>query len=246
LKNSPALKTLFLALWRGSIDHAIPNARFSIELLHSTANASCSSTGSISRKSTATCVEPAVDSWLDCGIFNQAVARVRCPDCRHDFLIAFSCKLRSLCPDQAFGSVTATRSARFCGRGTQPQIESGREELREHYSRIEAGLPWSPACPARSIAGIGWLFDLLPRASRNRPVDPSGVAELHRCLTILDLGRGIVTSQEEALASLAQLLERHQLAYMVIGGLANAVWGEPRATLDIHGTRKPPEPELAD
>lgn len=44
------------------------------------------------------CVEPAVHRYLDCGIFDQGVARVRCPDCRHDFLIAFSCKLRSLCP----------------------------------------------------------------------------------------------------------------------------------------------------
>jgi predicted nucleotidyltransferase len=45
-----------------------------------------------------------------------------------------------------------------------------------------------------------------------------------------------VTSQEEALASLARLLDQHQLDYMVIGGLANAVWGEPRATLDIDVT----------
>lgn len=63
-----------------------------------------------------------------------------------------------------------------------------REKQLERYSRIEAGLPWSPACPARSIAGIGWLFDLLPRASRSRPVDPSGVVELHRCLAVLDAG----------------------------------------------------------
>ncbi len=44
------------------------------------------------------CVEPAVHRYLDCGIFDQGVARVRCPDCRHEFLIAFSCKLRGLCP----------------------------------------------------------------------------------------------------------------------------------------------------
>jgi hypothetical protein len=44
------------------------------------------------------CVEPAVHRYLDCGIFDQGVARVRCPDCRYEFLIAFSCKLRGLCP----------------------------------------------------------------------------------------------------------------------------------------------------
>ena len=63
-----------------------------------------------------------------------------------------------------------------------------REKQRERYSRLEAGLPSSPACPARSIAGIGWLFDLLPRSSRNRPVDPSGVIELQSCLAVLDSG----------------------------------------------------------
>ena len=29
-------------------------------------------------------------------IFDPGVARVRCPDCQHEFLIAFSCKLREL------------------------------------------------------------------------------------------------------------------------------------------------------
>lgn len=45
-----------------------------------------------------------------------------------------------------------------------------------------------------------------------------------------------MTSQEEALLSLARRFEQHQVAYMIIGGIANAVWGEPRATLDIDVT----------
>jgi hypothetical protein len=45
-----------------------------------------------------------------------------------------------------------------------------------------------------------------------------------------------VTSQEEALAALARHLDQHQISYIVIGGLVNAVWGEPRATLDINVT----------
>jgi hypothetical protein len=44
------------------------------------------------------CVEPTVHRYLDCGISDHGVARVRWPDCRHEFLIAFSCKLRGLCP----------------------------------------------------------------------------------------------------------------------------------------------------
>jgi predicted nucleotidyltransferase len=36
-----------------------------------------------------------------------------------------------------------------------------------------------------------------------------------------------------ALSSLVQFLNIHQVPYMVIGGLANVVWGEPRTTLDV-------------
>lgn len=45
-----------------------------------------------------------------------------------------------------------------------------------------------------------------------------------------------MTSQEETLVALVRSLEKHQIPYMIIGGLANAVWGEPRATLDIDVT----------
>jgi hypothetical protein len=37
-------------------------------------------------------------SHLECGILAQGFARVRCGGCGHDFLIAFSCKGRSVCP----------------------------------------------------------------------------------------------------------------------------------------------------
>ena len=45
-----------------------------------------------------------------------------------------------------------------------------------------------------------------------------------------------MTLQEEALVALARYLGEHRIPYMIIGGLANAVWGEPRATLDIDVT----------
>ncbi|MDZ7831057.1 MAG: nucleotidyltransferase [Desulfobacterales bacterium] len=38
---------------------------------------------------------------------------------------------------------------------------------------------------------------------------------------------------EKALGDIAALFDRHKIDYMVIGGLANAKWGRPRATLDI-------------
>ena len=45
-----------------------------------------------------------------------------------------------------------------------------------------------------------------------------------------------MTAQESALVAIADRLERLEVPYTIIGGMANAVWGEPRATLDIDVT----------
>jgi hypothetical protein len=39
-------------------------------------------------------------------------------------------------------------------------------------------------------------------------------------------------SQLQALADVKEFLDRHSIKHMVIGGIANAVWGRPRATRD--------------
>ena len=36
--------------------------------------------------------------YLECGILAHGFARARCPDCGHDFLVAYSCKGRGICP----------------------------------------------------------------------------------------------------------------------------------------------------
>jgi hypothetical protein len=45
---------------------------------------------------------------MDCGLFESGFARVVCPECRFEFLVAFSCKGRGLCP-----SCGAKRAAIF-------------------------------------------------------------------------------------------------------------------------------------
>lgn len=52
--------------------------------------------------------------------------------------------------------------------------------------------------------------------------------------------------QEEALAALARGLSTAEITYMVVGGYANAVWGEPRATLDIDVLLWRPEPAVGE
>jgi hypothetical protein len=42
-----------------------------------------------------------------------------------------------------------------------------------------------------------------------------------------------MTTLERTLLELARTLTNNGIPYMIIGGMANAVWGEPRATLDI-------------
>ena len=43
-------------------------------------------------------VRKAFEKYLECGIFAHGFARARCDDCGHDFLVAFSCKGRGVCP----------------------------------------------------------------------------------------------------------------------------------------------------
>jgi hypothetical protein len=39
-----------------------------------------------------------VQKFLDCGDLERGFARVRCDHCRHEYLLAFSCKSRWFCP----------------------------------------------------------------------------------------------------------------------------------------------------
>ena len=42
--------------------------------------------------------DKAVREFLKCGDLHEGFARVHCPDCRHEFFVAFSCKQRCICP----------------------------------------------------------------------------------------------------------------------------------------------------
>jgi hypothetical protein len=53
-------------------------------------------------------VEQTVFRYLDCGIFERGFARIRCRRCAEEYLVAFSCKGRGLCP-----SCAAKRGAAF-------------------------------------------------------------------------------------------------------------------------------------
>ena len=43
-------------------------------------------------------VQQSVASFLKCGDLQEGFARVRCPNCKHEMFVAFSCKQRCTCP----------------------------------------------------------------------------------------------------------------------------------------------------
>ena len=53
-------------------------------------------------------VRPTVEAFLDCGRLYGGFARIRCPSCRSEHLLAFSCQTRNFCP-----SCQAKRSVLF-------------------------------------------------------------------------------------------------------------------------------------
>ncbi len=43
-------------------------------------------------------IDTTIDNFLECGDLTHGFARVRCPKCRHESFVAFSCRGRCFCP----------------------------------------------------------------------------------------------------------------------------------------------------
>ncbi len=43
-------------------------------------------------------VSKSVEEFLDCGLLHGGFARIRCPSCHQEHLLAFSCQTRNFCP----------------------------------------------------------------------------------------------------------------------------------------------------
>ena len=59
-----------------------------------------------------------------------------------------------------------------------------REDALRRFEKLERTFPVDRDA-ARALAGIGWLYDLMPPEARQREVDPSGVRSLHEALSAL-------------------------------------------------------------
>lgn len=43
-------------------------------------------------------VDDLLNRYVDCGLHESGFCRVRCPSCRAEYLVAFSCQTRTFCP----------------------------------------------------------------------------------------------------------------------------------------------------
>ena len=85
-------------------------------------------------------VDEQVRRYLDCGLYENGFARVRCPDCRAEYLLAFSCKPRELCPSCA-------------GRRAAATAVLLREEVLEEVGHAQRWARHIGTCRARHCAG---------------------------------------------------------------------------------------------
>ncbi len=74
------------------------------------------------------------DAFLECGILAHGFLRLRCGDCGHDKLPAFSCKRRGFCPS--------------CGARRMAQTAA---HLVDHVIGARAGAPVGALAAGRSV-----------------------------------------------------------------------------------------------
>ncbi len=100
-------------------------------------------------------VDKTVDRFSECGMFRHGFARIRCRECRKEYLLAFSCKTRYFCVLQSqltmWSSKPSWRS-RVCGPTVGGTPCTRRGNLRADGWRGSV----SYDIPHRNRKGIAW------------------------------------------------------------------------------------------
>lgn len=99
-------------------------------------------------------IHKAVFDYLKCGDPREGFARVRCPDCRHEFFVAFSCKQRCIC-------LRATKNARWSPRSTLPRTSAHR--FRTASLPFPLVTPVVPLCSRRALSLRSGVFTMPKR-----------------------------------------------------------------------------------
>jgi Transposase zinc-binding domain len=112
-------------------------------------------------------VEQAFRKYLECGVFAHGFARARCGDCGHDFLVAFSCKGRGVCPS-------------CCTR----RMNETAAHLVEHVFPVQPVRQWVLSVPKRlryfmqrDATALNCVLRLLLRAIRSALIERCNLPE---------------------------------------------------------------------
>ena len=112
-------------------------------------------------------VAEVADTFLACGILEHGFAHIRCDDCAHEYLLAFSCKGRYFCPschakrprdlDPVAGHDAARARAASAGGADDPQaapplLPGSSPPARRDRPRRAHHADTVPARPARECA----------------------------------------------------------------------------------------------
>jgi len=173
-------------------------------------------------------VPRAVEAYLDCGRLHGGFARLRCPQCRGEHLLAFSCQTRNFCP-----SCQAKRAALFAERlereilapvPHRPMVFTIPKALRGLFERERKLLGLLPRC------AFGAVRRLYQEHVSRRDAVPGMVASIqtfgsalnfhphvHALVTegVLEKGGGFLPLAQPDLAALEELFRHVVLAELV-------------------------------
>ncbi len=124
------------------------------------------------RRPAATLLHELVRNYLRCGILAHCFARVYCGNCRHDFLVPFSCKGRDLCPSCA----------------TRRVVEVSAHMVEQVLPRVQHR-QWVLSMPKR----VRWHLRHKPEVSLRRPTADGRTELLLTPVELLDLLAQLVT-----------------------------------------------------
>jgi len=99
----------------------------------------------------ATYVEEELRAYLRCGILSFGFARARCGTCGHDFLVAFSCKGRGVCPS-CNGRRMAQTAAHLVDHVIPPV------PVRQWVISVPKRLRWFLAERSEAVAALTTIF----------------------------------------------------------------------------------------
>jgi hypothetical protein len=113
------------------------------------------------------------DAFLECGILAHGLLRLRCGECGHDKLLAFSCKRRGFCPScgarrmsQSAAHLVATGTPAACSRRTSRYTVRSETPVRRASSAAASGRASSSASTSATMRSSGNADDDIEGARR--------------------------------------------------------------------------------